>query len=179
AAGIDALAGAAHGHGLGLNRVVALGHSAGGQLAVWAAGRGLLPSGTPGADPVVPLAAVLSQAGVLDLRRAWELGLSSQAVENFLGCGPDDDPERYRLADPMQRLPLAVPVWAFHSRQDAAVPFELSERYVTAARAAGGEAELLAVPGGHMDVVDPASPAFARILTVLDRLDPDPDEACR
>ena len=174
AAGIDALAGAAAEHGLALDAVVGLGHSAGGQLAAWAAGRGGLPAGSAGADPAVPLTAVLSQAGVLDLRRAWELGLSDQAVRNFLGCGPEDEPNRFALADPMCRLPLPVPVYAFHSRQDEAVPFELSEHYVAAARAAGGRAELVPVPGSHMDLIDPASPAFESVRGVLGRLDPGP-----
>ena len=174
AAGIDALAGAAAEHRLALDSVVGLGHSAGGQLAAWAAGRGGLPAGSAGADPAVPLTAVLSQAGVLDLRRAWELGLSDQAVRNFLGCGPEDESNRFALADPMRRLPLPVPVYAFHSRQDEAVPFELSERYVAAARAAGGRAELVPVPGGHMDLIDPASPAFESVRGVLGRLDPGP-----
>jgi acetyl esterase/lipase len=174
AAGIDVLAGAAVEHGLALDAVVGLGHSAGAQLAAWAAGRGMMPPGSPGADPAVPLSAVLSQAGVLALRRAWELGLSEQAVGNFLGCGPEDEPRRFVLADPMCRLPLPVPVYAFHSRQDEAVPFELSERYVAAAREAGGRAELVPVPGGHMDLIDPASPAFESVRRVLGRLEEGP-----
>jgi acetyl esterase/lipase len=173
-AGIDALAGAAAEHGLALDSVIGLGHSAGGQLTAWAAGRGGLPAGSPGADPAVPLSAVLSQAGVLDLRRAWELGLSDQAVRNFLGFDPEDEQGRFALADPMCRLPLPVPFYAFHGRQDEAVPFELSERYVAAARAAGGRAELVPVPGGHMDLIDPASAAFESVRRVLGRLAPGP-----
>jgi fermentation-respiration switch protein FrsA (DUF1100 family) len=107
---------------------------------------------------------------VLDLRRAWELGLSDQAVENFLGWGPDDEPQRFRWADPLQQVPLAVPVYAFHSEADDAVPVALSENYVAAAQAAGGRAELIRVPGDHFDIIDPASAAFERIRTVLQTL---------
>jgi surfactin synthase thioesterase subunit len=70
----------------------------------------------------------------------------------------------------MQNLPLPVPVYAFHAEQDADVPRELSERYVAAAQAAGGEAELIMVPGDHFDLINPASEAFARIRQVLVRL---------
>nr|WP_206307231.1 alpha/beta fold hydrolase [Streptomyces sp. ICN441] len=56
---------------LDLDRVVAIGHSAGGQLALWLASRPGLPAGAPGSgSPGVPLAAAVSLAGVLDLRAA-------------------------------------------------------------------------------------------------------------
>jgi acetyl esterase/lipase len=199
ASGVDQLAITAQRLGFAADHVVGLGHSAGGQLAVWAAGRGRLPAAgpgrrVPGPAPRVEFGAVLSQSGVLDLARAHELGLSGGAVENLLGrrrdvaaaeaassqgmaagaTGADDagadgtDP--YRLADPMRNLPLPVPVYAFHAEQDVDVPRELSERYVAAAQAAGGEAELIIVPGDHFDLIDPATEAFARIRQVLVRL---------
>lgn len=167
AAGIDALAAAAAGRGLPLDRVAALGHSAGGQLAVWAAGRGRLPAGAPGSAPVLRLDAVLSQSGVLDLRRARELGLSDGAVDNFLGADPDREPERHRLADPVSQVPLDVPVYAFHGSSDDTVPAELARSYVAAARAAGGRAELIVVPGDHFALIDPASAAMDAVRGVL------------
>jgi acetyl esterase/lipase len=100
--------------------VVAIGHSAGGHLAVWAAGQD------------VGLTHVVSQAGVLDLRSAHEAGLGDGAVERFLGHppGPADD-----SADPIRRVPLDVPVWCVHSRGDDVVPFAQSAAYVAAANA--------------------------------------------
>jgi acetyl esterase/lipase len=166
AAGIDALAAAAAGRGLALDRVAALGHSAGGQLAVWAAGRHRLPPGIPGSAPALRLDAVLSQSGVLDLRRARELGLSDGAVDNFLGA----EPGRHRLADPLSHVPLDVPVYAFHGTGDDVVPVELAEAYVAADRAAGGQAELIMVPGDHFALIDPGSAAMAAVRDVLARL---------
>ncbi len=169
-AGIDALRVAAAEHALDLARVVALGHSAGGQLAVWAAGRNKLPPGSPGfyapaAQPseptAVPLTAVVSQSGVLDLRQAMALNLSDGAVPNFLGRSPESSPERYRLADPLQQIPLAVPVYAVAATADVTVPPSLSRAYVAAAHAAGAVAELIAVPGDHFDLIDINSEAFA------------------
>jgi hypothetical protein len=43
----------------------------------------------------------ISLAGVLDLRRAWELHLSNDAVVEFLGGTPEQVPEHYREASPM------------------------------------------------------------------------------
>ena len=70
AAGVDHLAELAA--PLDLSRIVAIGHSAGGHLAAWAAARPRLPGCAPGAAPRVPVTAVVSQAGVVDLRLAWE-----------------------------------------------------------------------------------------------------------
>ncbi|MEB7447032.1 alpha/beta hydrolase family protein [Arthrobacter koreensis] len=157
-AGIDALAGLPEIAGVP-GPVIALGHSAGGHLAVWAAGR---------SAPRVPLNAVVSQSGVLDLRRAHELGLSDGAAENFLGAGPDQEPERWRLADPVRAVPAPVPVFVLHGATDTTVPLELAENYVKAADAAGGTAELRLIPGDHFDMITPGTPAWAEVLRSLD-----------
>ena len=160
AAGIDALAELPQFAGrTGIpGPVIALGHSAGGHLAVWAAGR---------EQPRVPLAAVVSQSGVLDLQRAQELGLSGGAVENFLGAGPDAEPERYRAADPVRLVPVPVPVLALHGREDTTVPLALAESYVRAAQAAGGTVELRLVPGDHFEMITPGTPAWDEVLRAV------------
>jgi fermentation-respiration switch protein FrsA (DUF1100 family) len=61
----------------------------------------------------------------------------------------------------MARVPLPHPVLCVHSRADESVPYAQSEAYVAAARAAGAAAALVEVPGDHMAVIDPASPAWA------------------
>jgi acetyl esterase/lipase len=141
--------------------VVTLGHSAGGHLATWAASRGRFERWQP---VRVPVTAVVSQAGVLDLRRADTEWLGSGAVRDFLGGppGPEHDP-----ADPQRLLPLDVPVWCVHGREDDVVPLHFSEAYVEAARAAGARAELLAVEGDHYTVTDPGSDAWEQTLAVL------------
>ncbi|WP_433875241.1 alpha/beta hydrolase family protein [Sinomonas atrocyanea] len=149
---------------LGAGRVVGLGHSAGGHLAAWAAGRHRLPEGAPGAGPRVVLAGVVSQAGVLSLAAAEELGLSNGAARNLMGGASADSPEMalsFGLADPMRALPIGVPVHAVHSRADEAVPFALSADYVAAAQAAGDPAVLHETTGDHFAVIDPAHEAYA------------------
>lgn len=161
AAGIDHLAAMAAAGMLperSVDRVVTLGHSAGGHLATWAAGR---------AAPAVPVTHVVSQAGVLDLVAADRAGLGAGAVRAFLGHapGPED-----AAADPAQQVPLAVPVWCVHAPDDDVVPISQSRGYVALATDAGGTAELVEVPGGHFGVIEVASPAWARIVQVIDGL---------
>lgn len=157
-AGIDALADVPD---LDLSRVVTLGHSAGGQLAVWAAARGLTERWR---DPRVPVTAAVAQAGVLDLEAA--VGLGGGAVTDFLGADPDEVPD----ADPVRLLPLDVPVRCVHGRDDDIVPIEQSRSYVDAATAAGTDATLVPVEGDHFVVIDPSSAAWTRTLEVLDAL---------
>ena len=154
AAGIDHLADV---DDLDTSKVVTLGHSAGGHLAVWAAGR---------PDPRVKVAAAVSQAGVLDLRAALDQRLGAGAVEDFLG----DDPAVVEIADPIARIPLDVPVWCVHGPADLEVPIEQSRAYVRRARAAGGRAGLASVEGDHYAHLDITSSAWIRTLEILDEL---------
>jgi acetyl esterase/lipase len=141
--------------GLDLSTVVALGHSAGGHLAAWAG------------HAVESVTHVVAQAGVLDLVAADRDGLGGGAVRALLGhpAGPGD-----AHVDPRRQVPLDVPVWCVHARDDDTVPFSQSEEYVAAAVAAGGTAELVEVPGGHYEVIDTATEAWRRIVEVLDRI---------
>jgi acetyl esterase/lipase len=160
AAGIDALADV---DGLDTSTVITLGHSAGGHLATWAASRGRFEQW-----PVrVPVTGVVAQAGVLDLRAAYGLDLGGGAVEKFLGHppGPEDDP-----VDPIRQVPLDVPVWCVHGRDDDVVPLAQSRDYVAAATAAGGWADLVEVEGDHFVVIDTSSPAWERTVGILEDL---------
>jgi acetyl esterase/lipase len=140
------------------SRVVAVGHSAGGHLAVWAAGR---------LDARVPLTAAVSQAGVLDLGVAARTGVGQTAVPDLLGGGPDDVPERYAAADPIRHVPPPVPVLCVHARADDTVPYAQSEAYVAAA---GDRATLREVPGDHMSVIEPAEPSWRVVREALPEL---------
>lgn len=152
---------------LDVSRVVVIGHSAGGHLAAWAAGRGKLPSGAPGHGPKVAVTAVISQAGVLDLATAQAQGVGGTAELDFLGGTPASVPGRYAVADPIAQVPLHVPVLCVHSRADQAVPFAQSTAYVAAAREAGATARLTEVQGDHFALIDPHSPAWMTVVNAL------------
>jgi acetyl esterase/lipase len=163
AAGIDLLAELP----VATSRVAAIGHSAGGHLAAWAAGRARLAPGVPGSAPRVGLTAVVSQAGVLALADCARDGVGGTAALDLMGGGPDDLPERYRLADPMDALPLAAAVLCVHSRADDNVPFRYSDRYVHAAVRAGGTAYLHETSGDHFTLIDPGSPDWQAVAGAL------------
>jgi len=136
-------------HPLDLDRVVAAGHSAGGQLALWLA-----------AQNAINLRGVVSLAGVADLRRGWELGLSRGVVGEFLGGSPEEVPERYRAASPIDLLPMSVPQRVVHGTADVVVPFEIGERFAQAS----GNAELIRLEGtGHSEVIDPGAREWAEV----------------
>ncbi len=147
--------------------VVAIGHSAGGHLATWAAGRAKLRDGAPGARPRVPVTGVVSQAGVLDLVACAENRLGATAAPDLMGGMPAELPEQYRLANPRAAVPLAAPVMCVHPRADENVPYSQSVEYVAAARRAGATAWLETVAGDHFTVIDPASPAWQVVVEAL------------
>jgi acetyl esterase/lipase len=147
---------------LPLDRVAAVGHSAGGQLALWIAGRHRLPRGAPGAEPRVRPVAVVSQAGVVDLVAAARRGVGNGAVVEVLGGTPERVPVRYALTSPMELVPIGVPTLLVTGDADDAVPPALSVSWAAAARAAGDDVTLHVEPGeGHMGHVDPASRVWA------------------
>jgi acetyl esterase/lipase len=166
AAGIDLLADLP----VDSSRVVAIGHSAGGHLAAWAAGRGRLPAGAPGARPRVALTGVVAQAGVLALADCARDRVGDTAAPDLMGATPDESPGRYRLADPIAAVPVAATVLCLHSRADDEVPFSYSERYVAAARKAGGRATLAETGGDHYTLIDPAAPDWAAVIDALPAL---------
>ena len=166
AAGLDTLASVAGGHALDISRVVTIGHSAGGQLALWlcAAGR----DGMPGALPRVRPVGAVSLAGIVDLPAAARQHLGGDAAQALLGGDPEQQPERYRLASPSSLLPLGVPQLLVHGDLDEAVPPVLSQDYAAAARTAGDEVELLRLPGvAHAALIDPRQPFWQPIRAWL------------
>lgn len=147
---------------LDLSRVVSIGHSAGGHLALWVA------APRPGAR--VRCAGAVGQAAVSDLERGAELGLGAGIVERFCGGRPEGVPDAYRRASPAARLPLGVPQLLVHGEADDVVPASLSRGYAAAARAGGDDVTLVLRPGeGHMEHIDPASGAWGDVVAWLER----------
>jgi dipeptidyl aminopeptidase/acylaminoacyl peptidase len=145
--------------------VTAIGHSAGGHLALWLAGTG-------------KVAAAVSLAGVADLTAAAEEGLGDGAALELAGGTPAERPDAYALADPIRRLPAGRPQLLAHGDADDRVPVQQSRRYAQAARAAGDDCELLELPGvGHFELIDPRSKAWAEVARRLSAAGPTPPPA--
>jgi len=149
---------------LDLSQVVLVGHSAGGQLALWAAGRSGLPEGAVGASPRVVAAAVLALAPVTNLERA------RVHAEQLLGGTAQDVPDRWAQADPVRRGAPGVPALVVHPTGDETVPVARSREY-----AARSGVPLVETAGRHLDPIDPVSPAWAAGMRWLEQqrcLDP-------
>lgn len=132
--------------------IIALGHSAGGHLALWAATN-------PGL-----IDAVIALAPLSDLRAADSQNLSDGVVRRLLGGSAAEVADRYDDASPIERLPLSVPQVVVHGSADESVPQQMSIDYVAAARAAGDDVtfhELDKVD--HMALVDPESDAWSMV----------------
>lgn len=139
-------------------RLLLIGHSAGGQLALCVAA-------------MESVAAVVSLAGVCDLRSAADERIGQDAVREFMAGGPDERSDAYAIADPMGLLPSGIRVLLVHGDIDDRVPVEQSRGYARAARAAGDECELLELPGvDHFALIDPRSQAWASVATRLTEL---------
>ena len=151
---------------LDLTRVVAIGHSAGGHLALWLAARRRLPADAPGASAeALPLRGVVGLAAISDLN-AYARGASwcMKSGALLMGGEPDSLAARYALADPSRLLPLGVPARLVHGTADKIVPIEQSRTFVEHARAEGDDVTVAEIDGaGHFDLVAPAGGAFAAI----------------
>ncbi|HWM10618.1 MAG TPA: alpha/beta fold hydrolase [Solirubrobacteraceae bacterium] len=140
---------------LATERVVAIGHSAGGQLAAWAASEGLVHE-------------AVSQAGALDLDELSRLGTSDAVVNQLLGGTPEEVPHRYAQASPRRRLPIGVPLLLVHGERDGDVPVSVSREFAEAARAAGDDCRLVVIDDeGHYEHLEPGSRCWGAVIEWL------------
>lgn len=169
AAGLDALDAALAAAGIPDGPRIGIGHSAGGHLALWAAGRNLLPPGAPGACPPEgrTLQGVVSQAGVLDLQLAHELHLSHGAAAELMGATPEASPESWKNADPAARALPAVPLVMLHGSNDADVPVALARSFAARARAAGAPVSYRELSGDHYGLITPGDPDWEASVAAL------------
>lgn len=143
-------------HNLDASKIVVMGHSAGGQLAL------CLVAHEQNVTHVVSL------AGVLDLKRAYELHLSHDAVAEFLHGTPNEVPDHYKEADPTE---LSIPQarqWVVQGTVDDVIPPAFVRDYVAAKqKRAGKEKEyvhMLEIPAAdHYDLIDPRTEAWKQI----------------
>ena len=150
------LRGIAQKHLLDLGRLVVMGHSAGGHLALWLA-----------AQKTISLSGVISLAGISDLKAYEMLGNDcASSLPGLLGGTSQEMPERWKSSNPLELLPMNVPISLIHGEIDAIVPLSQSEVF---AKAAGAELQVIR-GGGHFDMVSPHSSAFSVICQTLKRM---------
>lgn len=174
AAAADALRAHAAEHHLDLSRLVAIGHSAGGHLALWLAGRPRLPAGSPlrAADPL-PIRAVVSLGGLPDLEEAARSpnGCGNEVVVRLTGgvragrIDPFTDTSVPRLA------PLGVAQVLINGRRDRIIPTAYAEGYARPMRAAGDEVRVRMIEStGHVELIAPETAAWAAAVEEIRRM---------
>jgi dipeptidyl aminopeptidase/acylaminoacyl peptidase len=133
----------------GPGRPLALGHSAGGHLALWAGKEGLVSR-------------VVALAPVSDLAEASRLGLSDGVADELLAS------TSLTQASPAHRLPTSCPVRVLHGTADDTVPIAMSVAFVRSAAEAGDDVRLVKLEGdGHYEVIDPNARAFEAVVAAL------------
>lgn len=151
-------------------RVVVLGHSAGGLLAFWLAAGAPWPEGEPVPDLPVRAHGVVGLAPVLDLAAAATSGAGQGHVRRLLGGSPEERRGRYRVLSPVELLPLGVPQRIIHGGSDRLVPVHESQRYVDLA-SAEEDVRLDVLPGvGHRGLLLPRPRVLGPILRALGEL---------
>ena len=164
---IDTVRDLALSYNLDLGKVITVGHSAGGHLGVWAAARQRLPLDHPlrGPDPL-PLFAVVSLAGILNLAESLDLDVCLDLAEQLLGGTPEKVAERYAETSPSELVPLGIRQVLIHGTDDVIVPLVVSQHYRQVARAAGDHhVQLKKIQNGdHFDVIDPSSPKWPQVI---------------
>jgi acetyl esterase/lipase len=158
---IDHIATMAAEHPVDPDRTIVVGHSAGGTLALWAAGR----------EGEVQPRGFLSLAGFTDLEACVEEQLLAGACARVLGGTPAEVPRNYREASPVARLPTGRRQALVHGEDDDVVPVRQSVDYAAAAEAAGDPVTLTTVRNtGHFQLIDVKHPAYGDVLTAIDQL---------
>jgi acetyl esterase/lipase len=168
-AAFDFLRTIADGCALDTRRVVAAGHSAGGHLALWLAGRASLAQDSPLFSPnPLRVHGVVSIAGIPDLITGAAQGVCDEAILHLMGGAPATVGARYASASPAALTPLGLPHVHVHGRDDAIVPMALVEAYVSFAISKGDAASLVSLPAtGHFEPVDARTDGGACVIEAV------------
>ena len=154
---------------LDVSHVAAIGHSAGGHLALWLAARGKLPGGSP-LRTLHPLAIahVVSLGGLPDLEATAsspDNGCGTDVVAKLVGTGRADP---YADTSVPRLLPFDVVQDLVNGREDRIIPYRMATDYVARATAAGDRAVLHTVPDtGHVELVTPETAAWRTAKRLL------------
>jgi acetyl esterase/lipase len=171
AQGVRFLSGLAKQYAIDLQKVVTIGHSAGGHLALWLAARARFKTALGIERDGLTVRGVVSLAGISDLAEGFRLGLSEGAVRELMGGSPREVPDRYAIASPAELLPLGIRQILVHGTEDDVVPAAMSIHYFEKASEAGDRVALVPLRGmGHFEPVDPDSAAWPEVLGAVQKL---------
>ncbi|EKN68442.1 hypothetical protein BABA_12385 [Neobacillus bataviensis LMG 21833] len=158
-----------------LNRVVTIGHSAGGHLALWLAGRHRLPQTSilRKNDRPLGLKGAISLAGVCDLKLMYEVhqlrelvsGKNENPTRDLIGGSPSDFQSRYTEGSPIALLPIGIPMTLIHGSLDINVPVGITEEFEKAAKVAGDDITVHLISSSeHFKIVNPETTEWHAVL---------------
>lgn len=161
-------------HPIDLTRVITIGHSAGGHLAVWLAGAAKVPSMSPihRKEPIT-LRGAIALAGIVDLAdfRTYSANSCGSVIDPLMGGTPEQHPDRYRAASPIALFPLPIPQVQIVGSLDRVMPERARNAHLAAADSTKSPMELVVLEGmGHHEPMSPRTPAFREILQHARRL---------
>lgn len=170
-AALDSLRQHASQYQLDTSRIVAMGHSAGGQLVQWIAGREKLPKGSPlYREQYLPVKNILSLGGLADLRHEQALIKSSceRDIAQLAGSASSDRPDIYSDTNAADLMPNGSRTVLATGELDTISPPRVAHDYAAKAKLAGDHAEVLILPGAsHYDEIAATSNAWQLILPVI------------
>jgi acetyl esterase/lipase len=157
---------------LDLNRIITIGHSAGGHLALWVAARHKIPKqGSLYKKNPLPIQGVIALAGVgnLDLPNLQEI--CGGAILKLMGGTPAEVPERYAQGSPLELLPFGISQILIQGAKDPIVPVESVRDYCRAAKISGDKVDLVLLQeAGHFEVVMPSTFAWPEVRKAIEAL---------
>lgn len=164
AAGADFLRSIAGHFALDLSRLITVGHSAGGHLALWLAARRRLTATSPlHAAAPLPVHGVLCLAGIPDLAEGARRMLCDGACRDLLAGSPEEVPERYQQGSPAALLPLGVPHRHLIGLLDQVIPVDYLQRFVAVAQAHDAVQLHLLPDTGHYEMIVPTTAAWQAV----------------
>ncbi|MBM7369515.1 alpha/beta fold hydrolase [Gordonia hydrophobica] len=153
---------------ISLHNAIVVGHSAGGQLAMWSGTRHNLEPDEIGASPVFRPTYAISLAGTLDMRQAVLNG--NPRARRVMGGLPSEVPSHYTSVSPIENIDPDMPIIAMTGTADTVVPPSMSSNYVKAVKKAGGRGALVTFPGvDHTRIVAPDAETFPQIIETISR----------
>ena len=168
----DALSANAATLDLDTRRIVAIGHSAGGHLALWLAARAKIPAASPlHSSAPLRIDHVISLGGLPDLEATAATpanGCGTEVVAKLVGTPSAARADVYADTSVPRLLPLGIVQDLVNGREDRIIPFPFATDYVARAKAAGDTALLHTIPAtGHVELVAPETAAWAEAKRLI------------
>jgi len=149
-----------------LQKILITGHSAGGHLALWLGAQNQLADSSEIKTQDLPkITGIVSLAGITDLETYLAPSGCGSSVDDLIGGGPTQFPERYFAGSPISFVPLCIPQVLINGEEDQIVPISHISPYYEMSVAAKDKIQLVSIPNaGHFEIITPGSNAWEAII---------------